>query len=356
MQLPQLKEMVQETRQALLKLVELQVGSHKVYQEDYNIPATVNQQSIVSLAETGYRLFQKIFAGPYADLQTQNLGKKLRQLTQNGQCKIQIFSQDFVLPWGLLYMADRLMPGEAQKDLFLGMSHIVEHIPLQESMQVVSNRMESTNGLAVSLNLNTDIDKATGLPLISSQETYWDGLHAIHPNLQIIRRTTRDEVLKALSGETSTDQVIYFYCHGISNDPADTGGTDTSTLILSNNGRLTLKDLSLYAPIEDQFSSAPLVFINACESAELSPLVYDGFVPYFVAKGARGVIGTEVKVPAKFAVEWAQRFFDRFLKGESIGEATLNLRNEFFEQHNNLLGLLYSLYVDCDTKVVPGIL
>src|SRR3546814_1694866 len=49
----------------------------------------------------------------------------------------------------------------------------------------------------------------------------------------------------------------------------------------------------------------PLVFINACESAELTPLFYSGFVPYFMNKGARGVIGTECRMPAQFAAQWA---------------------------------------------------
>jgi hypothetical protein len=99
----------------------------------------------------------------------------------------------------------------------------------------------------------------------------------------------------------------------------------------------------------------PLVFINACESAELSPLFYEGFVPYFMAKGARGVIGTECKTPALFAAEWARRFFDRFLAGGSLGQIALDLRREFFYEHNNLLGLLYALYVDGDTQIVPGL-
>jgi hypothetical protein len=97
------------------------------------------------------------------------------------------------------------------------------------------------------------------------------------------------------------------------------------------------------------------VFINACESAELSPLFYDGFVPYFMAKGARGVVGTECETPALFAAELAMRFFDRFLKGEPLGRILLDLRREFYTDHNNLLGLLYALYVDGDTQVAPAV-
>ena len=93
------------------------------------------------------------------------------------------------------------------------------------------------------------------------------------------------------------------------------------------------------------------MFINACELAQLSPLVTDGFVQYFMAKGARGVIGTECEVPALFAVNWAWRFFERFLKGDAIGQIFLDLRKEFYAKEKNILGLLYSLYVDGDTHL-----
>jgi len=111
----------------------------------------------------------------------------------------------------------------------------------------------------------------------------------------------------------------------------------------------------VFAPPKKTLPGAPLVFINACESAELSPLFYDGFVPYFMAKGARGVIGTECETPALFAAEWARRFFDQFLAGAPLGEIFLGLRREFYYGHGNLLGLLYALYVDGDTQVVPAI-
>ena len=79
-------------------------------------------------------------------------------------------------------------------------------------------------------------------------------------------------------------------------------------------------------------------------------------MPYFTAKGARGMIGAECEVPAVFAAEWARRFFDRFLyQKKPVGEIFLALRQEFFYKHNNLLGLLYALYCDGDTRVMPGL-
>ena len=132
------------------------------------------------------------------------------------------------------------------------------------------------------------------------------------------------------------------------------GGPDASCLVLTDK-QITLGDLNLEAPIATQLKRNPLVFINACKSAEMSPAFYDGFVPYFMAKGARGVVGTECKMPALFATEWAKRFFERFLGGEPLGEVFLGLRQEFLQKHGNPLGLLYTVHCDGDTQIQPAL-
>ena len=92
-------------------------------------------------------------------------------------------------------------------------------------------------------------------------------------------------------------------------------------------------------------AAAPLIFLNACESAELSPYLYDGLMPYFIARGARGMIGTEVETPALFAAEFAKEFLKRFIAGGiTLGELLRNMRVEYLEQKNNIMGLVYALY------------
>ncbi len=354
--LPQLDQMIAQVRQELLKIVHLQVGPNKtrIYQAGIDIPPEVNQYALQRLAKEGFRLYQRIFYGPAADAQANLLGDRLREMSQKGRLKIQIFSQQFTLPWGILYMADEYDPDNVNPEMFLGLKHTIEHIPLQPSMQVIEGTIDSLPGLTVSLNVNADIDRQMGLPLIANQRHYWEKISQ-SGGAQVIVRETRDEVTQALADTSTSDQILYFYCHAVSQSLAEGGGPDTSTLVLSGNGRLTLGDLYIDAPLKRVLPGAPLVFINACESAELSPLFYDGFVPYFMTKGARGVIGTECETPALFAAEWARRFFDRFLAGGSLGQIFLDLRREFYDRHNNLLGLLYALYVDGDTQIVPGV-
>jgi len=354
--LAQLDQMIAQVRQELLKIVHLGVGSDRtrVYQVGVDIPPEVDRQVLPQLAREGFRLYQRIFYGPAADAQANLLGDRLREMAQKETLKIQIFSQQFMLPWGILYVADDYDPDDVTPELFLGLKHVIEHIPLQPGMRVIDNTIDSRPGLTVSLNVNADIDRQMGLPVIASQRSYWDQVSQ-RGGVEVIVRESGDEVTRALADPATLDQVLYFYCHAISKSLAEGGGPDDSTLVLSGDQRVTLQDLNLFASPSKTLPGAPLVFINACESAELSPLFYDGFVPYFMAKGARGVIGTECETPALFAAEWARRFFDRFLAGEPLGQILLGLRREFYYEHGNLLGLLYALYVDGDTQVVPPV-
>ncbi len=356
--LDELQDIAAQARQKLLDVVYAEGEGERYFQQRIDIPPDVNRFALQYLAQAGLLLYQRLFFGPSADEQTRLLGRRLRELALKEKLNIQIFSQDFVLPWALLYLAERYEPDQIQPELFLGFKHVIEHIPLQPRMHVTDNRLDSQNGLTVSLNLNTDIDREMKVSLVGDQIRYWDELAKGGARLSLVQRTTTQEVTRALSDPATPDQVLYFYCHGISQDVGEQGGISRSRLVFSNKGTLTLEDLKLYAPAvnpEDILAGSPLVFINACESAQLSPLVYDGFVPYFMSKGARGVIGTECEVPALFAVEWARRFFDRFVQGDTLGQIFLDLRREFFFTHNNPMGLLYSLYVDADTRVEPAL-
>jgi hypothetical protein len=190
-----------------------------------------------------------------------------------------------------------------------------------------------------------------GFPLIGNQIKYWDGVKD-KGGVSLITRTTGSDLINAFADQATPDQITYFYCHAVSKG-LNEGGPRASTLQLGTGQSVTLKDFMLRAPNDIRLASAPLIFLNACESAELSPLFYNGFMPYFVDKGARGMIGTECPVPALFAADWAKNFFDRFLKGQSLGQVFLDLRREYFFNRNNILGLLYAVYCNADTEVTP---
>jgi CHAT domain-containing protein len=349
---------IEVARQELLKVVMHESASGDyVFQLGVDIPPADRDVALRIMARAGALLFRKIFYGPAAGKDSVAVGDWLRKVgtDRSTRLKIQILAESTPVPWGLLYLGDASEGATLDWDNFIGMRHIIEQIPLQNTLAVSDCAIPSNDpALAVSLNVNTGIDTQMGVQLVAGQQMYWSNASKARKSVSVKSRTTSSEVMHALASGATDDQILYFYCHAESTGLTDGGGPDASCLVLTD-ARLTLSDLSLDAPTETQLRGNPLVFINACESAELSPAFYDGFVPYFMAKGARGVIGTECKTPALFAATWAERFFDRFLGGQPLGDTFLELRREFLEQHGNPLGLLYAVHCDGDTQVRPAL-
>jgi pimeloyl-ACP methyl ester carboxylesterase len=326
------------------------------------IPEDIHQEALLRLAKRGWFLFNELFYGEKAGPQAGVLGDTLLALaTEQTELKIQITSQDFLLPWGLLYLAEEA-PGsfdEVDWQRFLGFSHIVEQIPLDQHPQSGGEEMPVEPQLLVNLVLNEGIDREFGIEAAKAMQAYWEEyVQQAGGKVVMEARFTRDEFLAALQRPEAIGQILYLLCHGETEGTNMQGNPLDSALTLSGNTRVSLEDLKMAAPVKRPFKHAPLVFINACESAELTPLFYAGFMPYFMSKGACGVIGTECKAPARFAAHWAQRFFEEFLQGEqSVGQIFLALRREYLAQYNNVLGLMYALYCNGDIRLAskPGL-
>jgi hypothetical protein len=137
--------------------------------------------------------------------------------------------------------------------------------------------------------------------------------------------------------------LLYFYCHctagggsdpvlrfGSTNDPADTLG---------------LIDLGTR-----QLPDQPLIFANACDTAAGEPYTPNRLERLFFDRKCRAFIGTECKVPIRFAARFADVFF-RFLYGTkfgptSAGEALVQTRRFFWTEYRNIGGLFYSYVND----------
>jgi hypothetical protein len=354
----ELAKQIDIARQNLMKVVEQQdKNGNFVFLEGIDIPKVENEKALQTLARTGALLYKKIFYHDGSGPEAQRVGKWLRELSSDTAepLKLQILADDFPIPWSLLYVDDVGDDAKLDWQGFLGFRHIIDQIPLQTQFGDPGRKISSKPRLAVSFNVNDGIDAQMGKPFVQQQRTFWSITSAAKKRLRLTPRRTRSEVLQAFGASPEDDQVAYFYCHANSANLAAAGGPGSSRLVMSDDEPITLDDLILQAPTTVQLAGNPLVFINACESAELTPAFYDGFVPYFMAKGSRGVIGTECKTPALFAAEWATRFFKRFLKGEPIGETFLALRKEFLDQHRNPLGLLYAVYCASDTVIAPAL-
>jgi len=356
----EISDAINVARDAMMSVVSQRDGAADlVFQKGIAIDDASRDRALRTLAIAGAELFQRIFYGPAAGADVANIGELLKKLATKPGYSIdfQVVATRFPVPWGLLYFGDTSDAATIDAELFLGMRHVVEQIPLQTGMLVDDTVIDSGSpSLAVSVNVNTDIDGGKlNLDGVARQLAYWDQCAtSAGAHLTVAPRRTRDELLAALR-DGARDQLMYLYCHAITNAPGDPGGIRGAAFQLTGGERLTLGDLNREAPTTKPLPGNPLVFINACESGELRPEFYDGFIPYFMAKGARGVVGTECKTPAVFASEWALRFFPRFLDGEPLGDIFLELRREFHTKHGNPLGLLYNVYCDADTRIQPGL-
>jgi hypothetical protein len=263
---------------------------------------------------------------------------------------IQVVTSRFVIPWQLLYAARRLEPVDPRR--FLGFSHRIEHIALETGWNVREEEIRHEAPLRIGVNVNRGIDEEMGVPFVAEQLAFFESLGR-SGKVRIEVRDTVSAVRAALIDPELPDQLVYFYCHARSNAPGE--GVGNSALQFEGSQPLTLKTLRTASDPETPFRSAPLVFINACQSAELSPLFYDGFVPQLTRQGARGVIGTECDTPAIFAAAWAREFFREFLAGKELGDVVLALRRKFLDEHRNAMGLLYAVHCNGNTRVEPGV-
>ena len=349
-----ISDMVARARSTFRELVYLLRDNQYVYQNaDTRIAPEVHAESLKKLARLGVYLYQKIFFAPGNGADAKAMGQVLRDLSQQHRLNISVVAEQFTFPWALLY--DRPFDeNNVDPEGFWGFKHIVAYLPEFSTATLVNfdPRIHVAGALSLGFVCNTTIDdelQRNGFgPAVAPQTTFLQSLAGVQVNTYT---TTRD-LYALLNNPDLAAQLLYFYCHAQSTLPSEAGGVDASRVILSD-GPATLEDLNIYASADGApLKQAPLVFLNACQSAELSPYLYDGLVPYLIAKGARGVLGTEVDTPALFAAEFAQAFLQRFVAGERpLGELLLDLRREYLAEKNNVMGLVYALYSSGDVVV-----
>ncbi|MCL3861246.1 CHAT domain-containing protein [Actinotalea sp. K2] len=153
--------------------------------------------------------------------------------------------------------------------------------------------------------------------------------------------TNAAEVLTAMGEEQPT--IAYFLTHLVHVDQhpylrvGTVGGIDAG--VLQDSG-LRLR-------------ARPLVFLNACESAGVSPERVLGLVDRFLAHGASAAVGTEVTVFVDLAARFGEAFLRRFAAGSPLAESMRAGRVEMLGL-GNPLGLAYVSYGLHDLHLAPG--
>jgi hypothetical protein len=210
------------------------------------------------------------------------------------------------------------------------------------------------------------ISAAAGSSIVVAETAYQVNQRALQQHVTGLRKTISTRLpgveVKEAAAKSALEQLIsrdlpliYFYCHGERPNAA----SRETYLGIGNREWVTPPDfmgwvraayLSRHQRVWDQVR--PLVFINACHSAELDPAALFNYVDAFVGAGnAAGVIGTEVKVQQDLAMTFAQLFFDGLLtSGATVARALRRARMEFLAQ-GNLFGLSYTPYCWADLTV-----
>lgn len=322
------------------------------HQVDLTIQPDVAKSSLRALARLGRRLFDNLF-GSQRRPDVRELGQALKELSQHQSLVLQIAAEHFFFPWALLYDGDWSDDPDWTPDWrdFWGFKHVIEclpeySLPMARSFDPV---IQVRDRLAFAFVYNTNIDAQYG-PFVANQRTTF----AESQHLDVREYQKREEFLELLR-DPQAPALLYCYCHAKAYSPREgEDGVEGSFLELSD-GPLTLRDmrdamLNVLPP--PQFLRAPLVFINACQSVRLSPYLYDGLMPFLLQLGARGVLGTEIDTPAPFAAAFAKELLERFTAGgQPLGALLLAVRHQYMHEHNNFLGLLYTLYCSGDVVV-----
>ncbi|MCS6839848.1 MAG: CHAT domain-containing protein [Roseiflexus sp.] len=358
------KEIVDAIRRAraafLEKIVSKIDPSRNVYayqQKNTTIPETIHQEALRDLRQIGDLLFRSLFFAPGSGDQGREMGLLLRAATAERELRISVIAERFAFPWSLVY-ALPFKPSDPVDPMgFWGYRHIIEYTPQFSARQpsAFAPEIRASDRLHLGFVFDQTIDTQFKAPLIAEQRQVLPGIDGV----AVTEYDTREEFLDLLSRSRGVPQIIYFYGHAVSRSP---GEKDAATGIeyglgdsyLSINGEaVTLDEMNLYAGLDlERFDSAPLVMLNACESAELSPELYNGLVPYLIGRGARGVIGTEVLMPAFFAAEFAPALLRRFAAGNTrLGDLLRDMRREYLHEKRNVLPLIYALYSNAELIV-----
>jgi len=314
-------------------------GGFYYQDDDTTIDPAIHLASMKKLAAEGLYLYDELFygnSGPDA----RAMGDLLRELSRKHQLNIQVVAERFFFPWSFLFDGDD--PDNPTIKDFWGFKHIIEYLPeFSVSTPVSFNpAIDVADTLDIAFVCNNGIDTQFSRPIVQGQREFLKSL----PNVSVKDYPTTQDLYTLLKGPVSPP-LVYFYCHAVSKLPDEGGGADDSAVSLTD-GKADVRMMKARARTSlPPLTGSPLIFLNACESAELSPFLYDGLMPYFMGRGARGMIGTEVETPALFAAEFAKEFMKRFTAGGcTIGELLRDMRVEYAEQKNNIMGLVYALY------------
>jgi hypothetical protein len=272
-----------------------------------------------------------------------------------------IAAERLPLPWGLVY--DRPLPDDGPVDTagFWGQRFLIERIAPAVLGKLPGRSLCSTDepGAQLVACVNGHLDDQQRVVVAARQVEFFEhlaqGALASRPLVK-----TRDDFQRWLVADRGESRLVYFFCHASSAHTMDERyfqsreASDAGTwLDLDADERLRI-DINWLADKRDEpLAGQPLVFLNACSTAEGDREFQSPFLTQFIrGYDARGLIGSDWKVPTVFADEFSRRFLRRFLlaPSASVGQALAATSDEFMAA-GNPFALIYAIYGRSDIVV-----
>ena len=252
--------------------------------------------------------------------------------------RIAVITDAVVFPWEMLYpltYIDGYPPENFQPTRFWGNRFVIESLLIVTSTaeKLPSNRQQAGQ-FHVTMGLNDSID----------QEKTWQGRNLLPVKLQkdffdqsLAPRgryaVGYDQVVAAFRDQAANPSLIYFFCHG------------TADILEFEKS----KQFTAFHVNGPPFANWPLVFVNACDAGNISPVSFLSFRKEFRKRRSAGLVAPSFPVPTLFAAVFAKTFIERYADHVPVGQILFKLRRDLLA-NNNPLGLWYSLQCPLDLK------
>jgi hypothetical protein len=271
--------------------------------------------------------------------------KELRNEFGEHLCLVIADYTDFEIPWEMLELSPKESPHEYIGALITTVRW--REVIVKDDCLVLEFKEDNCSGKAVAYLLDTELN-GVGLELESLTELQATIYQSSQHNIQ--------EFHTHLQRNDANCSFVYISCHGtFQNSPEEMALGSAS----DKQQQLKLQALRKY-PLKLVQNSQGIVFINACHSAreQIDPVICHsyrmGFIELFLAKGARGVIGTLGAVGDIYAAEFACKLIKESSQVSPLSVAALlkKLRSKAVENLDpeptleQLLCLIYTfMYV-----------
>lgn len=227
---------------------------------------------------------------------------------------------------------------------FWGIRHLVEQPPSLEGSRSLPTRIGGARPSVMAVGVGPRLD--TGLA-----KQHLSQLDALRPSIVTRCCTGRASFVRALAQPDLP--LVYLYCHG-RREVVPGAVQPVPYLELGDDERLFPSDLTALHDsewLEDHWAdTSPLVFINSCHSAEITPSSLAQFVDAFCGIYAGGVIGVETVVEQSLAGRVAEMFWSSFGAGRTVGESLARVKLELLGE-GDLFGLAYTAYCSTDLRL-----